>query len=50
MASGDSAGSLLWQKMDGSQTCGTFMPLSGLLDAATVEIVANWIDDGAACE
>ena len=50
VAAGDSAGSLLWQKIDGSQGCGGLMPPAGQLDQSLIDLVAEWIDSGAACE
>ena len=46
---GDPADSLLYLKMSGSQGAseGDPMPPTGVLDAATVEIVSQWIADGA---
>lgn len=46
---GDSASSVLWNKMANTGTYGGVMPLGSGLDQATVDIVKNWIDDGAAC-
>ena len=44
----DSAGSLLWQKVAGQQKCGSQMPLGGpYLSSAQIELIAEWIDDGA---
>ena len=44
----DNAASLLWQKVAGQQKCGSRMPLGGpYLSAAQIELIAEWIDDGA---
>lgn len=44
---GDSAGSVLYQRISDA---GAPMPPSGLMDQSNIDIVANWIDDGASCE
>jgi hypothetical protein len=48
---GDSLHSYLWHKMNASQNIaggsGSAMPQGELLDAATVQLVADWIDAGA---
>ncbi len=44
----DSEGSLMIEKMRGVQSCGGPMPLTGLIAQPLVDIVAEWIDLGAA--
>jgi hypothetical protein len=45
---GDSATSLLWQKVNGTQTCGSRMPLGeGDLTQAQIALIAAWINAGA---
>ena len=46
---GDHASSVLWNKMAATGVDGEPMPLGGSLDSSTVDIVKNWIDDGASC-
>jgi hypothetical protein len=44
----DYAGSLLWQKVAGEQKCGSRMPLGGpYLSSTQIQLIAEWIDDGA---
>lgn len=43
---GDSAGSVLYQRMSDAASP---MPPSGLMDQANIDIVRDWIDDGADC-
>jgi hypothetical protein len=43
----DSENSIMIEKMRGVQTCGSQMPIGGLLPQPLVDIVAQWIDDGA---
>ena len=43
----DSENSIMIEKMRGVQTCGSQMPLGALLPQPLVDIVAQWIDDGA---
>ena len=50
VAAGDSANSVLWHKMADTGTYGGKMPLGGVLSQEEVDIVANWIDDGATCD
>ena len=50
VAAGDSANSVLWNKMADTGTYGGKMPLGGVLSQDEVDIVANWIDDGATCD
>lgn len=45
---GDPASSLLLQKMEGTQSLGGIMPPAGLLPQSQVELVRQWIEDGAA--
>lgn len=49
LISGDPAGSYLVDKInqDGSQACGSSMPLGGTLDAADIALVMEWIEKGA---
>ncbi len=49
---GSSATSLLYAKMSGTQTSaqGGFMPTAGMLSAAKLTIVKDWIDAGATSE
>lgn len=49
VVAGDSENSVLWAKMANNGAYGGVMPLSGALDAEVVDIIAAWIDDGAAC-
>ncbi len=42
-----SATSLLWQKVNGTQTCGSRMPLGGQLEQAQIDLIAAWINAGA---
>lgn len=49
VAAGDHSASVLWHKMADTGEFGGVMPLGGALDQATVDIVAQWIDDGASC-
>jgi mono/diheme cytochrome c family protein len=44
---GDSEGSLLGQKLLGTQTEGNIMPPSGKLPAEELQIILDWIDGGA---
>lgn len=43
---GDSAGSVFYQRIIGDPS---YMPPSGEMDQSNLDIVANWIDDGAEC-
>lgn len=43
----DSDGSIMVQKMRGTQTCGDEMPPGQTISQALVEIVADWVDMGA---
>lgn len=46
---GDSANSYLVQKLEGTAAVGTRMPQGGpFLDQATMDMIRQWIDDGAA--
>lgn len=47
---GDTEGSVLWHKITDSGTFGDVMPTGGAMDQANIDIVANWIADGASCE
>jgi hypothetical protein len=49
VAPGDSAGSVLWNKMADTGAYGAVMPSSGVLDQELVDLVAAWIDEGASC-
>jgi hypothetical protein len=44
---GDSAGSLLYQKLLDAPPCGAKMPIGSPLTAAQIAQIAKWIDDGA---
>ena len=44
---GDAENSLLAQKMLGQQTIGNIMPPAGLLGIDDIQIVIDWIDQGA---
>ena len=44
IVAGDSPGSLLYRKLDGTPPCGDAMPIGAPLDPALVECVALWID------
>jgi hypothetical protein len=44
---GDSAGSLLVQKLADAPPCGAKMPIGSPLTAAQVAQIANWVDQGA---
>ena len=46
---GDSAGSVLWDKMAANGNYGGTMPPAGAVDADTLAIVTDWIDSGADC-
>jgi hypothetical protein len=51
IVAGDAQASLLYRKIAGPSTDeGAQMPLGGHLDASLVELVASWIDAGAATE
>lgn len=50
VAPGDHQASVLWHKMADTSTYGGVMPIVGAMDAAVVDNVAAWIDDGAPCE
>ncbi len=43
---GDSAGSVLYQRITSESAP---MPQAGLMDQGNIDIVGNWIDDGADC-
>ena len=44
----DHANSLIWNKVNGTQNCGSRMPLGGgALSQEKVNLVAEWIDNGA---
>ena len=46
---GDACASYLIQKLEGSATGGSRMPLGGpFLDQATIDVIRRWIDAGAA--
>jgi hypothetical protein len=49
VVAGDSASSLIWQKVSMTKPpCGSQMPLGGTpLSSAEVQLIADWIDDGA---
>jgi hypothetical protein len=44
---GDPDSSLLVQKLEGKQTCGTVMPPSGMLKPEQIKLVRDWIMAGA---
>jgi hypothetical protein len=44
---GDPEGSLLGQKLLGTQTQGTVMPPGGKMDAAAIQMILDWIAAGA---
>jgi mono/diheme cytochrome c family protein len=44
---GDAEGSLLGQKLMGTQTEGAIMPPSGKLPAEEIQVILDWIDGGA---
>ena len=54
IASGSAEESYLYHKLTNSHTdmggSGSQMPLGGSLSAEEIDIVALWIDDGAACD
>lgn len=52
VVAGDPAGSFLLAKLEGTQaaTEGGAMPLGGALSASTIEVVRQWIADGATSE
>lgn len=50
VVAGDSAASVLWHKMADTGTYGGVMPLGGTISQEEIDIVANWIDDGATCD
>ena len=43
----DAAGSLLAQKLLGTQTSGTIMPPGGKLSDAEIQLILDWITAGA---
>ena len=44
----DHAGSLIWNKINGTQNCGSRMPLGGgALSQEKIDLMAEWIDNGA---
>lgn len=45
---GDSASSYLLDKMSSSPSCGATMPPTGALSSTTLDVIAAWIDAGAA--
>jgi glucose/arabinose dehydrogenase len=47
LVAGNAAGSLLYQKITGSQTCGGSMPPSGLMPSSQASIIGTWINQGA---
>jgi mono/diheme cytochrome c family protein len=47
VVAGDSKGSLLAQKLQGTQTRGSIMPPNGKLTAAAIQIILDWITAGA---
>ena len=49
VVAGDSASSVLWNKMADTGSYGGVMPLGGALSSDVVAIVEAWIDDGASC-
>ena len=44
---GDAKASLLAQKLQGTQTSGSIMPLSGKLPDDLIQIILDWINAGA---
>lgn len=50
VVAGDSAGSVVWNKMANTGEYGGVMPLGGELSQEEIDIVAGWIDDGATCD
>jgi len=50
VAAGDSEGSVLWHKVSDNGVSGGVMPVGGVLDDASLEIIQKWIDDGAECD
>ncbi|MCJ7537744.1 MAG: c-type cytochrome [Anaerolineales bacterium] len=44
---GDAENSLLAQKMEGTQTIGNIMPPAGLLPEDEIQIILDWIEEGA---
>lgn len=51
VAPGDADSSYLVQKLEGSAAVGARMPLGGpFLDAATIDVIRRWIDQGAQAE
>ncbi len=51
VAPGDADASYLVQKLEGSAAVGERMPLGGpFLDAATIDVIRQWIDQGAQAE
>ena len=47
VVAGDSKGSLLAQKILGTQTRGTVMPPNGKLTADEIKAIVDWITSGA---
>ncbi len=44
----DHAGSLMWNKVNGTQNCGSRMPLGGgALSQEKIDLIGEWIDNGA---
>lgn len=50
VVAGDSSSSVLWHKVDDSGEYGGVMPTGGRMSQDTIDLVADWIDDGADCE
>lgn len=44
---GDAANSYLVMKLEGNQSAGQAMPVSGTLDSDTIQLIKNWINRGA---
>ena len=44
VVSGNPVTSLLYQKIMGTQSCGTSMPYGALLDPSDAETIFNWIN------
>ncbi|MCB9780914.1 MAG: c-type cytochrome [Alphaproteobacteria bacterium] len=50
VSAGDSSASVLWHKVAETGTYGDAMPPGGGMSQDNIDLIATWIDDGAACE
>lgn len=49
VAAGDAESSVLWHKCEDSGEYGEVMPQNGKMDQANVDVIRDWINDGAEC-